>query len=95
MWILRAHHGIEQDVDLDLLLTRTCVIDRFAWINPRVFIVLTFKAELGCTQEWFVEIDRPNALIRKGVNRYSSSESSIIEVIVYPSLMAQLEGSCS
>lgn len=81
-----AHHDPDADVDLDSYLDLSGTITTVEWINPHVLIHLSTEDANGFNRIWLVQVDSPNSLLRKGLNRMSLADPSLVQIRVYPSM---------
>ena len=61
--------------------------------NPHSFIYLKVTTESGEVQEWAIEGGAPNALIRRGWNRNSLPQGTMVTVLGYRSRDGELRAS--
>jgi hypothetical protein len=60
-----AHHS-SSSYDMEHPVTMKGVVSNMEWTNPHVFIFLDVKDESGKVEEWRVEGNSPNMLVRVG-----------------------------
>jgi hypothetical protein len=65
---LPAHHS-SAAYDMEHPVNMKGVVTSMEWTNPHVFIFLDVKDDTGSVQEWRVEGNSPNMLVRTGWNR--------------------------
>ena len=63
-----AHHS-GSAFDLDHPVTLKGTVTKFEWSNPHVFIALDVKDDKGNVEQWRVEGNSPNMLVRTGWKR--------------------------
>lgn len=89
-----AHHGIADDIDLDQPLELNGTIELAEWINPHVVLNFRTQDENGFSQLWLLQVDSPNSLLRKGINRVSLDSLGTVDILVYPSTSAPCSNTC-
>jgi hypothetical protein len=62
---LLAHHS-SSSYDMEHQVNMKGVVSNVEWTNPHVFIFLDVKDDNGSVEEWRVEGNSPNMLIRVG-----------------------------
>ena len=67
-WPLFAHHS-SAAYDMEHPVNLKGVVSNMEWTNPHVFIFLDVKDDTGGVEEWRVEGNSPNMLVRTGWKR--------------------------
>jgi uncharacterized protein DUF6152 len=62
---LFAHHS-SASYDMEHPVTMKGVVSNMEWTNPHVFIYLDVKDDNGSVEQWRVEGNSPNMLVRSG-----------------------------
>jgi uncharacterized protein DUF6152 len=65
---LFAHHS-SAAYDMEHPVNMKGVVSNMEWTNPHVFIFLDVKDDTGSVEEWRVEGNSPNMLVRTGWKR--------------------------
>jgi Family of unknown function (DUF6152) len=65
---LFAHHS-SAAYDMEHPVNMKGVVNNMEWTNPHVFIFLDVKDDTGSVEEWRVEGNSPNMLVRTGWKR--------------------------
>src|SRR5580693_5723869 len=65
---LLAHHS-SSSYDMEHPVNMKGVVTNMEWTNPHVFIFLDVKDDNGSAEEWRVEGNSPNMLVRTGWKR--------------------------
>ena len=60
------------------------IVREFQWTNPHVWIQLTVTDAAGKPQEWSIEGQSPNGLLRQGWNRRSIKAGDRAIVVIHP-----------
>jgi hypothetical protein len=63
-----AHHS-SAGYDMEHPVTMTGVVTNMEWGNPHVFIYMDMKVDGGNIEQWRVEGNSPNMLVRSGWKR--------------------------
>jgi hypothetical protein len=80
-----AHHAFEAEFDVNAPVKLNGRVTQMEWINPHVWIHLDVKNADGTVSSWMVEGGPPNALLRRGWNKKSLVEGTVIVVEGYQS----------
>lgn len=81
-----AHHGIPDKIDLDNPITITGKVIGIEWKNPHsILLIDADPINGGIKKLWTVQVDTPNALLRRGLNRNSFSAMSQVSLEIYTS----------
>ena len=64
-WPAIAHHSLAM-YDMTHPVTVRGVVERLDWVNPHVHLYLSVKDSRGNVEEWAIEMDRPDFLMRNG-----------------------------
>jgi Family of unknown function (DUF6152) len=62
---LLAHHS-SSSYDMEHLVNMKGVVSNMEWTNPHVFIYMDVKDDNGGVEQWRVEGNSPNMLVRSG-----------------------------
>jgi Family of unknown function (DUF6152) len=62
---LLAHHS-SSSYDMEHLVNKKGVVSNMEWTNPHVFIYMDVKDDNGGVEQWRVEGNSPNMLVRSG-----------------------------
>jgi hypothetical protein len=76
---LLAHHS-SSSYDVEHPVAMKGVVGSVEWTNPHVFIHLNVKSESGSVEDWRIEGNSPNMLLRAGWNREMMKPGDSIEV---------------
>lgn len=60
-----AHHSLAM-YDMSNPVTVTGIVQRVEWTNPHAYLYVNVKDNKGNVEEWAIEIDRPDFLLRNG-----------------------------
>ena len=80
-----AHHAFSAEFDENKPVKLQGRVTRMEWINPHVWIHMDVKAADGSMISWMIEGGPPNALLKRGWNKYSLPEGTEIVVEGYQS----------
>lgn len=82
---LFAHHG-EAAYDTDKAkVVKECVVTKFAWTNPHVFVMCDSKASNGEVQHWAAEAGSPSAVTLKDWTKNSMHPGDTVTVYLFQS----------
>ena len=80
---LFAHHA-SAGYDMEHPVTRKGVVTSMEWTNPHVFIFMDVKDDNGNTEQWRVEGNSPNMLLRVGWKKEMIKPGDVLEVHCAP-----------
>ena len=66
-----AHHAFSAEFDVNRPLQLRGTITKTEWINPHCWMHIDVEGPDGQVVSWAIELGAPNALIRRGLNKYS------------------------
>src|SRR6476469_11255291 len=66
-----AHHAFAAEFDAKKPVKLRGTVTKMEWINPHSWIHIDVKTPDGKVESWMVEGGAPNALLRRGWNKYS------------------------
>jgi hypothetical protein len=81
-----AHHQLDKTYVRERTIVLTGTVTTAEWINPHVLVTMAVKDAAGKIQNWRVELDPPNTLLRRGWKRDSPPVGATITVTAYPSI---------
>jgi hypothetical protein len=81
-----AHHQLDKTYVRERTIVLTGTVMKADWINPHVVLTMAVKNDAGRVENWRVELDAPNALLRRGWKRDSPAVGATITVTAYPSI---------
>ena len=73
---VRAHHAFAAEFDATKPVTFKGVVSKVEWTNPHMWIYVDVKDASGSIVTWAVEGGAPNALLRRGWRKMTSSLTS-------------------
>lgn len=76
---LFAHHS-SSAYDMAHPVEMKGVVSNVEWGNPHVFIYLDVKADNGSVEQWRVEGNSPNMLVRAGWNKEMIKAGDVLQV---------------
>lgn len=80
---VHAHHSFAM-FDKDIDTTMTGVINKFAWKNPHVFVIVDSKNEQGENVRYTLEASSPNLLSHSGWNRKTLEKGQKVSFMFHP-----------
>jgi hypothetical protein len=78
-----AHHAFGAEFDANKPLKFEGTITKVEWINPHAWIHIDVKKPDGTTESWMVEGGTPNTLFRRGINKNSIPNGTVVVVDGY------------
>ena len=66
-----AHHAFSAEFDANKPVQLRGTVTKTEWINPHCWIHIDVEGPDGQVASWAIELGAPNALIRRGLNKYS------------------------
>ena len=66
-----AHHAFSAEFDANKPVQLRGTVTKTEWINPHCWIHIDVEGPDGQVVSWAIELGAPNALIRRGLNKYS------------------------
>ena len=81
-----AHHQLDKTYVRERTIVLTGTVTAAQWINPHVVLTVAVKDGAGKVQAWRVELDPPNALIRRGWKRDQPAVGAVVTVTAVPSI---------
>ena len=80
---LRAHHAFAAEFDAKKPLKLQGTVTAVEWINPHAWIHIDVQRPGGIIEQWMIEGGTPNTLFRRGVNKNSLPNGTVIIVDGY------------
>jgi hypothetical protein len=80
---LPAHHAFAAEFDAKKPVKLTGTVTKVEWINPHAWIHIDVKGADGIIEQWMIEGGTPNTLFRRGVNKNSLPDGTVIIVDGY------------
>src|SRR5918995_5414746 len=80
---LRAHHAFAAEFDAKKPVKLQGTVTLVEWINPHAWIHVDVKRPDGIIEQWMIEGGTPNTLFRRGVNKNSLPDGTVIIVDGY------------
>jgi hypothetical protein len=81
-----AHHQLDKTFVRERTITLAGTVMKTEWVNPHVLLTLEVRGAAGKVQDWRIELDPPNALLRRGWKRDSPAVGTAITMTAYPSI---------
>jgi hypothetical protein len=81
-----AHHQLDKTYVRERTIALTGTVTAAQWVNPHVVLTVAVKDGAGKLQSWRVELDPPNALLRRGWKRDQPAVGAVVTVTAYPSI---------
>src|SRR5688572_3605739 len=78
-----AHHAFSAEFDGNKPVKLVGTVTKVEWINPHSWIYVNVKNPDGTATEWAVEGGTPNTLFRRGINKNSLPNGTVIVVDGY------------
>jgi hypothetical protein len=78
-----AHHAFAAEFDAKKPVKLQGTVTRVEWINPHAWIHIDVKGADGIIEQWMIEGGTPNTLFRRGVNKNSLPDGTVIVVDGY------------
>ena len=78
-----AHHAFAAEFDAKKPVKLQGTVTRVEWINPHAWIHIDVKRPDGIIEQWMIEGGTPNTLFRRGVNKNSLPDGTVIIVDGY------------
>ena len=76
---LSAHHS-SAGYDMEHPLNLKGVVTNFEWSNPHVFIYMDIKDDSGNLEQWRVEGNSPNMLVRSGWKKEMIKTGDVLQI---------------
>ena len=92
--VVVGHHVVANDIDKADRRILDGTVDRVEWINPHVVLHLNVEQPSGFSRMWLLQLDTPNSLLRKGINRRALENGLSLSLVVYPSLSNPCSNDC-
>src|ERR671915_1737724 len=80
---VRAHHAFAAEFDAKKPIKLEGTVSKVEWINPHAWIHIDVKKPDGTLEQWMIEGGTPNTLFRRGVNKNSLPNGTVIIVDGY------------
>ena len=80
---LLAHHAFAAEFDAKKPVKLQGKVTRVEWINPHAWIHIDVQRADGIIEQWMIEGGTPNTLFRRGVNKNSLPDGTVIIVDGY------------
>ena len=78
-----AHHAFGAEFDANKPLKFEGTVTKVEWINPHTWIHIDVKKPDGSVEAWMVEGGTPNTLFRRGINKNSIPNGTLVVVDGY------------
>ncbi|MGI0149285.1 MAG: DUF6152 family protein, partial [Thermoplasmata archaeon] len=66
-----AHHAFAAEFDADKPIHLEGTVTKMMWINPHAWVHIAVEKPDGTVEEWMIEGDTPNTLLRRGFTKTS------------------------
>lgn len=78
-----THHSFTAEFDRDQKVKLKGKVTRMEWVNPHAWIHLEVAKPDGTTEEWMIEGNTPNGLLRRGFTKESLKKGTELTVEGY------------
>lgn len=75
-----AHHAFGAEFDANKPVKMQGTVTKMEWINPHAWVHIDVKETNGIVTKWMVELAAPNALLRRGWNKQSLLNGTVVMV---------------
>ena len=79
----RAHHSFAAEYDAQKPIELTGEVLRIDFVNPHGWLYMSVKERNGKAVTWNVEMGSPNSLIRRGFNKNTIPQGTVVMVNGY------------